>query len=70
MAVDVSRNNRRVVVTGMGVISPVGLTVSEMWETLIAGKSGIDYISSFNTTAFKTKYASEVKGFDPYAYLR
>ncbi len=69
MAVDVSRNNRRVVVTGMGVISPVGLTVSEMWETLIAGKSGIDYISSFNTTAFKTKYASEVKGFDPYAYI-
>ena len=69
MAIDMSYNGRRVVVTGMGVISPVGLTVSSMWETLIAGKSGIDYISSFDPTSFKTKYASEVKGFDPHVYV-
>ena len=69
MAIDMSYNGRRVVVTGMGVISPVGLTVSSMWEALIAGKSGIDYISSFDTTSFKTKYASEVKGFAPHLYV-
>ena len=39
---------RRVVVTGLGVISPIGLTVSDMWAALVAGKSGIDYISHFD----------------------
>ena len=62
-------NHRRVVVTGMGVISPVGLTVSDMWEALISGKSGIDYISHFDPTPFDTKFAAEVKGFDPMAYV-
>ena len=62
-------NQQRVVVTGMGVISPVGLTVSEMWEALISGKSGIDYISRFDPTPFETKFAAEVKGFDPMAYV-
>ena len=69
MAIDMSHNGRRVVVTGIGVISPLGLTVSSMWEALIAGKSGVDYISSFDTNSFKTKYASEVKGFDPHTYV-
>ncbi|MBN1862337.1 MAG: beta-ketoacyl-ACP synthase II [Dehalococcoidales bacterium] len=70
MAVDVvSNGNKRVVITGMGVISPVGLTVSEMWEALVAGKCGIDYISSFDTTNFRTKYAAEVKGFNPHDYV-
>ncbi len=63
-------NNRRVVVTGMGVISPVGLTVSSMWEALISGRSGVDYISSFDTTLFDTKIAAEVKDFDVSAYVR
>lgn len=62
-------NQQRVVVTGMGVISPVGLTVSDMWEALIAGKSGIDYISNFDPAPFETKFAAEVKGFDPIAYV-
>jgi 3-oxoacyl-[acyl-carrier-protein] synthase II len=53
----------------MGVISPVGLTVSDMWEALISGKSGIDYISHFDPTPFDTKFAAEVKGFDPMAYV-
>ena len=69
MAVDIPHISRRVVVTGLGVISPVGLTVSSMWEALISGKSGIDYISCFNTTSFKTKFAAEVKGFNPRAYV-
>ncbi|MBE9477720.1 MAG: hypothetical protein IMY81_00560, partial [Chloroflexi bacterium] len=42
-----AKKDRRVVVTGMGIISPVGLTVSSAWEALISGKSGIDCISSF-----------------------
>jgi beta-ketoacyl-acyl-carrier-protein synthase II len=53
----------------MGVISPVGLTVSSMWDALISGKSGIDHITSFDTKLFKTKYAAEVKGFDPHDYV-
>jgi 3-oxoacyl-[acyl-carrier-protein] synthase II len=67
--VDVVPNNKRVVVTGMGIISPVGLTIPEMWDALIAGQCGIDYISSFDTMAFRTKYAAEVKGFDPHTYV-
>jgi 3-oxoacyl-[acyl-carrier-protein] synthase II len=62
-------NRKRVVVTGIGVISPVGLTVSETWEAIISGKSGIDYISHFDPTPFETKFAAEVKGFDPRAYV-
>ena len=64
-----AENNRRVVVTGMGIISPVGLTVSDAWEALISGKSGVGCISSFDTTPFKTRYAAEVKGFDPCDYV-
>jgi len=60
---------RRVVVTGLGVISPVGLTVSDMWEALVSGKSGVDYISRFDPEPFETKFAAEVKEFDPTAYV-
>ena len=67
--VDVNHNGRRVVVTGMGVISPVGLTVSDMWEALVSGKSGINYISSFDPAPFETKFAAEAKGFDPSSYV-
>ncbi len=62
-------NQRRVVVTGMGVISPIGLTVSDMWEALISGKSGINYISHFDPAPFDTKFAAEVKGFNPIVYV-
>jgi beta-ketoacyl-acyl-carrier-protein synthase II len=62
-------NGRRVVVTGLGVISPVGLTVSDMWQALVSGHSGVDYISSFDPTPFETKFAAEVKGFDASAYV-
>jgi len=58
-----------VVVTGLGAVSPVGLTVASMWEGLVAGRSGVDYISSFDTTAFETKIAAEVKGFDASTYV-
>ena len=62
-------NHRRVAVTGMGVICPLGLTVSDMWEALIAGRSGVDYISHFDPAPFETKFAAEVKGFDPMVYV-
>ncbi len=60
---------RRVVVTGLGVISPVGNTVAEAWENLTAGKSGIGRITRFDPSAFKAQIAGEVKNFDVTAYL-
>jgi 3-oxoacyl-[acyl-carrier-protein] synthase II len=64
-----TRNGRRVVVTGLGVVSPVGLDVPSMWQALIAGESGVDYISSFDTASFETKFAAEVKDFDASTYV-
>ncbi len=63
------QNKRRVVVTGLGAVSPVGLDVPSMWEALINGKSGVDYISSFDTAPYETKFAAEVKGFDASTYV-
>jgi len=56
--------SRRVVVTGMGSISPVGNTVKETWEALLAGKSGAGPITHFDASKHKTRFAAEVKGFD------
>ena len=69
MTEDINHNGSRVVITGIGAVSPVGLTVPSMWEALISGKSGIDYISSFDPAPFDTKFAAEVKGFDPIVYV-
>lgn len=55
----------RVVITGMGVISPLGNTVDQFWSRLTAGESGITPIDSFDTTHFKTKIAGSVQAFDP-----
>ena len=54
---------RRVVVTGMGTVNPIGLNVEEYWEGLKAGKTGFGEITYFDTTDFKVKVAAEVKGF-------
>jgi 3-oxoacyl-[acyl-carrier-protein] synthase II len=62
-------SRRRVVVTGMGCISPVGNTVSDNWTHLLAGQSGIDLISKFDTSAFTCKIAGEVKGFQITDYI-
>ncbi|MDR2001135.1 MAG: beta-ketoacyl-ACP synthase II [Zoogloeaceae bacterium] len=62
-------SRRRVVVTGMGAVSPVGNTVADTWQNIVAGKSGIVPISRFDASAFKTRIAGEVKGFDVTAYL-
>jgi len=61
--------NNRVVVTGLGMLTPLGLNLSATWEGLIAGKSGIDYITLFDAEPFVTKFAGEVKGFEPTDYI-
>jgi 3-oxoacyl-[acyl-carrier-protein] synthase II len=55
----------RVVVTGLGCLSPVGLTVEDSWRSILKGQSGVAPITLFDTTEFKTHFAAEVKGFDP-----
>ena len=61
--------NRRVVVTGMGAVTPLGNNVADTWNGLRTGKNGIDHIPLFDTEKFKAKLAAEVKGFDPGQYL-
>jgi len=56
---------RRVVVTGLGAITPLGNSVPELWDGLLNGVSGADMITKFDVSKFKTKFACEVKGFDP-----
>ncbi|MEZ5014606.1 MAG: beta-ketoacyl-ACP synthase II [Chitinophagales bacterium] len=56
---------KRVVVTGLGALTPLGNSVREYWEGLVAGKSGADFITRFDATNFKTRFACEVKNFDP-----
>ncbi|MBL7974390.1 MAG: beta-ketoacyl-ACP synthase II [Candidatus Kapabacteria bacterium] len=60
---------KRVVVTGLGALTPIGNTVKEYWEGLSSGKSGAAPITRFDTTHFRTKFACEVKGFDPLAFM-
>ncbi|MCR4675125.1 MAG: beta-ketoacyl-ACP synthase II [Lachnospiraceae bacterium] len=59
------KNNRRVVVTGMGTINPTGNSVEESWNNVKEGYCGIDFITAFDTTDYKTKVAGEVKDFTP-----
>jgi 3-oxoacyl-[acyl-carrier-protein] synthase II len=61
--------NRRVVITGVGLVTPLGIGVSETWGALCAGKSGISEITRFDTSGFNTKIAGEVKGFRPEDFM-
>ena len=63
-------SKRRVVITGVGVLSAIGLNVEENWESILAGKSGIDYITKFDTEPFSVKFAGELKGFDVTEYIK
>lgn len=69
MAREVIGMKRRVVVTGIGCITPLGAGLNTFWEALLAGKSGIDYITRFDTTDYPTKVAAEVKDFVPENYI-
>ena len=63
-------NIRRVVVTGLGVVSPVGSDVETCWNNLTAGFNGIGPITYFDTTNYKAKLAAQVRDFDPKKYMR
>ncbi|WP_047982447.1 beta-ketoacyl-ACP synthase II [Ornithinibacillus contaminans] len=60
---------RRVVVTGLGAVTPIGNDVESMWENLLAGNSGIDFVTRVNKDEFPAKVAAEVKDFDPTVYI-
>ena len=60
---------RRVVVTGLGLVTPVGNTVEAAWGALMRGESGADYIKKFDTEKFPVKFAAEVKNFDPLEFI-
>lgn len=60
---------RRVVITGMGALTPIGLTINDYWNGLKTGESGAATITKFNTEKFKTTFACELKGFDPKAHF-
>ena len=62
-------SRRRVVVTGLGCVSPVGNTVAESWRNLLAGNSGIDFITQFDASNFSCKFAGEAKGFNITDYI-
>ncbi|NUN10242.1 MAG: beta-ketoacyl-ACP synthase II [Ignavibacteriaceae bacterium] len=62
-------SERRIVVTGMSVLSPIGLTIDDYWNNLLAGVSGAAPITYFDTTKYETKFACELKGFDVNNYL-
>ncbi len=64
-----SNPNNRVVVTGTGILCPLGLNIATTWEGLVTGKSGIDHITLFDPEPHETKIAGEVKGFEPTDYI-
>jgi 3-oxoacyl-[acyl-carrier-protein] synthase II len=64
-----SENKRRVVVTGMGALTPIGLTVDDFWNGMMNCESGSDYIKNFDTSRVLTKFACELKGFEPTKYM-
>jgi 3-oxoacyl-[acyl-carrier-protein] synthase II len=64
-----TNQNNRVVITGIGIVSPVGLNAVSTWDSLINGRSGIDNITLFDASAHATKFAAEVKGFDPNKFI-
>ncbi|GBD87441.1 3-oxoacyl-[acyl-carrier-protein] synthase 2 [bacterium BMS3Abin03] len=62
-------NKRRVVVTGMGAVTPIGFGLDEFWNGLIEGRNGVELITKFDVSKFDTKFAAEVKNFNPSDYL-
>ena len=61
--------NKRLVITGMGAVTPIGIGTDTYWENLLAGKTGIDYIQSLDIEDLPVKIAGEVRDFDPKDYM-
>ena len=61
--------SKRIVVTGIGALTPIGNNLDAYWESLINGVSGADMITQFDASKFKTRFACEIKGFDPEAFM-
>ncbi|MBN1137222.1 MAG: beta-ketoacyl-ACP synthase II [Anaerolineae bacterium] len=64
-----NNTRRRVVITGLGAVTPLGLTVADTWAGLVAGRSGVDYITLFDASSYPIRIAGEVKGFDAANYI-
>lgn len=62
-------SKRRVVITGLGAVTPLGLDVKSSWQAILEGKSGVGYITHFDATTYPVKIAAEVKGFEPTNYI-
>ena len=60
---------RRVVVTGVGAVTPVGLDIATTWDSLTSGRGGVGRITRFDPSPYETQIAGELKGFDPLAYM-
>ncbi len=65
-----SMSERRVVITGIGVVSPIGLNKDDFWKNILAGKSGIKNITSFDTTEYSTHFGGEITDYDPKPYFK
>ena len=61
--------DKRVVITGLGLVTPVGIGVEQTWESLCAGKSGVGEITRFDTSGYQTRIAAEVKDFNPQDFM-
>ncbi len=66
---DLVGSGRRVVITGMGVVTPLGCTLDEFWRNITAGRSGVGPITSFDASAYTTRIAAEIRDFDPLRYM-
>ena len=62
-------DHERVVITGMGAITPLGLNVVDTWQGMVEGRSGVDYVTQFDASRFPTTFAAEVRDFDPMEYM-
>ena len=69
MSAQMTVERARVVVTGLGAVSPLGVGVAANWEAVVAGRSGIGPIELFDASALPVRIAGEVRGFDPAAYI-
>lgn len=69
MSIKVNNNRRRVVITGLGCVSPIGNSIAELWSSLLSGKSGVAAITRFDASKLTTRFAAEVKDFNAQGYL-